>query len=241
MSRADLLRPLVAALRGKQFKPTVILLASTLLMATWKWLGSPAYYRDHLSPRLALWHNPEVTAVAYGFLACLFLLGVIPALIVKMVFREKLADYGVQLGHRARTFRTFLACAPVVLLVACVASKGPAIVGYYESHKSAGASPCMFGFHACMYMAFYLGWEFHFRGFLQFGLQESLGQANAVLIQVLASALLHIGTPVSEMYAAVVVGILWGILAFRTRSLLSGLLQHALLGISLDWFIIYGT
>lgn len=239
MSRLDLFRPLVAAVRGKQSKPTVILLASTLLMVTWRWLGSAEYYRDHLSPRLAFWGDAEATAAAYSFLACFLLLGVIPALIVKLVFGEKLADYGVQLGHRARTFRTFLACAPVVLFVAYLASEAPAIAEHYPINKGAGASPWMFAFHGCTYMAFYLGWEFHFRGFLQFGLRESAGQANAILVQVLASALLHVGAPVSEMYAAIVVGILWGILAFRTRSLLSGLLQHALLGISLDWFIIY--
>jgi len=34
-------------------------------------------------------------------------------------------------------------------------------------------------------------------------------------------------------------GVLWGVLAFRTRSLLFGLLQHALLGIALDYFLCY--
>jgi membrane protease YdiL (CAAX protease family) len=67
-----------------------------------------------------------------------------------------------------------------------------------------------------------------------------VGAANAVLIQVMASSLLHLGRPASETFGAIGAGVLWGVLAFRTRSLLSGLLQHALVGIALDWFICYG-
>ncbi len=64
-----------------------------------------------------------------------------------------------------------------------------------------------------------------------------MGATNALLVQVLASVLLHIGKPVSETYAAIAGGLLWGLLAYRTRSLFSGMLQHYLLGIALDWFI----
>ena len=90
------------------------------------------------------------------------------------------------------------------------------------------------------YGLFYMGWEFYFRGFLLFGLRDSLGAVNAVLVQTLASALLHIGSPAAESFGAVLAGLLWGVLALQTRSLLSGLGQHFLLGIALDAFICYG-
>lgn len=44
-------------------------------------------------------------AAYYQFGSCFLLLGVAPALIVKFVFRERLADYGVQLGNRLYTTR----------------------------------------------------------------------------------------------------------------------------------------
>ena len=69
---------------------------------------------------------------------------------------------------------------------------------------------------------FYLGWEFHFRGFLQFGLGGRLGPVNAILIQVMASSLLHIGKPPIETFAAIGGGVLWGVIAYRTQSLPSG-------------------
>jgi membrane protease YdiL (CAAX protease family) len=72
---------------------------------------------------------------------------------------------------------------------------------------------------------------------MQYGLRDSMGSVNALLVQVMASVTVHIGKPTGEIYGSIVGGLIWGILAFRTRSLLSGLLQHALLGILRDWFI----
>jgi membrane protease YdiL (CAAX protease family) len=226
-NRPETPHPLLAAFRGEQFKPTVILLVSPLLMLTWHYFGAPE-----------AWHDPAVGAV-YSFLACLLLLGVVPALIVKLVFRERLADYGVQLGNRVLSVRSFLLLAPACVLAAYLASCDPATRQVYPINKSAGSSPGAFGLHAITYLLFYVGWEFHFRGFLQFGLRDRLGAANALLVQVMASSLLHIGRSGVEAFAAVGGGILWGVIAYRTRSLLSGLLQHFLLGIALDWFICY--
>ena len=240
MNRLNLFRPFWHAFRGQQFKPTVILLVSPLLLVTWKYFGSPEYYLQRWSPRWALGDDPAATAAVYSFLACFLLMGAVPALIVKLVFREKLADYGVRWGDRLGTVRWFLMLAPLFVILGYLASRDPAFLEEHPVNKSAGTSASMFALHACTYPVFYLGWEFHFRGFLQFGLRKSMGDANAVLLQVLASVLFHIDKPAAETYGAVLGGILWGALAFRTRSLLAGLMLHFLLGISLDWFICYG-
>lgn len=239
MTLRGTLDPLLAAVRGKQLKPTVILLASSLLLMTWKYGGSPQYYLEHFAARFDPWNNRAFSAAAYSFVASLVLLGLVPAAIVRLGFREKLVDYGVGLGDRLRTVRSFLLCAPVFLLVAYVASRDPACREYYPINKGIGASAGMFAQHALLYVLFYLGYEFHFRGFLQFGLRESMGPTNALLVQVLASVLFHIGKPTGEAFGSILVGLLWGILAFRTRSLLSGTLQHFLLGITLDGLITF--
>ncbi len=74
---------------------------------------------------------------------------------------------------------------------------------------------------------------------MQHGLRQAIGYWPAILVQTMASTLAHLGRPVMETYAAIGAGIVWGVLAFRTQALLSGLLQHALLGIALDFFICY--
>jgi len=181
--------------------------------------------------------DPAATGAIYSMVACLLLLGVAPALLVTLVFRERLADYGVTLGDRVRTLRTAAILVPLFVLGGWVSSRDPAIAAVYPINPSAGR---MFAAHALAYLLFYVGWEFHFRGFLQFGLRGQLGPANALLVQVLASTLLHLGKPPAETFAAVAGGLLWGLLAYRTRSLLSGLLQHYALGLALDAFLCAG-
>jgi membrane protease YdiL (CAAX protease family) len=225
------------SLRGKQLKPPVIMAVSVLTVVTWKYFGDPGFYCRHLSGWF-VWHDDlPATAAVYSFLAGFMLMGVVPALIVKLVFRENLADYGVQFGHRVRTVRSFLVCAPVVVLIAYASTWDRTLADQYPLNRRAGDSSATFGLHALTYAFLYLGWEFQFRGFLQHGLRESMGNTNAVFVQVLASVLAHIGRPAIETYASILAGLFWGILAFRTRSLLSGLLQHYLLGISLDWLL----
>ncbi|MBN2474841.1 MAG: CPBP family intramembrane metalloprotease [Pirellulales bacterium] len=233
------LLPVIDAFRGDQLKPTIVLSTSVLLMLTWKYFGSPETYRDHLASWLPAGANEAAGAAAYSFVAAFLLLGVVPVLIVKLAFRERLADYGVQGGDRRGTILSFLILAPCFMLVAYLSSGDPAIRAEYPVNRSAGLSPPMFAFHACTYALYYLGWEFHFRGFLQFGLRGKLGDVNALWVQVMASSLLHIGKPSMETFGAIAGGVLWGALAYRTRSLLSGLLQHFLLGITLDWCICY--
>ncbi len=228
MSRFPMLQPVADSFRGRQLKPTVILLTAPLLLATWRYFC----YQDR-------WDDPATGAVC-SFLGCFVLMGLVPALIVKLVFRERLADYGVGLGIPGRTLRTFAFWGPVFVLAGYFASQDPAVLQQYPINPDAGGSPTAFGLHALTYLLYYLGWEFYFRGFMQFGLRETMGDANALLVQVLVSCLLHIGKPTGEIYGAILGGILWGMLAFRTRSLLSGTAQHLLLGLSLDWFICYG-
>lgn len=235
MSRFGFFDILAASFRARQFKPTVVLLVSMLTLVTWKYYCNPAYYLAHLSGWFVLKNDPKLTAAFYIFLGALVLLGLVPALVVKFVFREKLADYGIQLGDRVRTVRSFLLCAPVFVLIAYWTSLDPAYWTIYPFNPTLRRDD--FALHAVMYFLFYVGWEFHFRGFMQFGLRDSMGDASALWVQVLVSVVMHFDKPASEAYGAIFGAILWGVLAFRTRSLLSGTLQHATLGICLDWFI----
>ena len=51
---------------------------------------------------------------------------------------------------------------------------------------------------------------------------------------------LRIRKPANEAFGALWCGMLWGVLAFRNRSVLSGLVQRYVMAIGLDYFICYG-
>jgi membrane protease YdiL (CAAX protease family) len=89
-------------------------------------------------------------------------------------------------------------------------------------------------------LLYYTAWEFYFRGYLLFGLATRFGAANAILIQTISSALIHIGKPEGELIGSIVVGVLFGLIAWRTRSIWYVFLLHAAIGVATDLWIIYG-
>jgi membrane protease YdiL (CAAX protease family) len=130
--------------------------------------------------------------------------------------------------------------APVFAVGGWIGSFDPIIHAYNPINRGAGLSPTIFVSHAITYLGFYLGWEFLFRGFLQHGLRETVGDANAVIIQAMASCIAHLGRPTRELFFSLPASLYWGMIAFRTQSLLAGLVQHFMLGIVVDWFICFG-
>jgi membrane protease YdiL (CAAX protease family) len=231
------LQPLLDAFRGPQRKPTLILLSTPVLLLVWKYFCTP---EGLVAPAGPGWSERTASGPAVCFLGCFVLLGLIPALMVKLVFRERLSDYGIAPGIPGRTWAALGLLVPVFVLLAYLSARDPAIRVKFPIDRQACISAALFAQHAALYLLYYLGWEFFFRGFLLHGLRGSVGDANAVLIQALASALLHIGGPAAETFGSILGGLLWGVLALYTRSLLSGLIQHALLGLALDAFICFG-
>jgi membrane protease YdiL (CAAX protease family) len=163
-------------------------------------------------------------------------------LIVKFVFREKLSDYGVGWGDRARTLRSLFLLAPILFALGWASGLGDAGRAFYTVYPynpAAGVSWNALILHTISYFClYYFAWEFMFRGFLLRGLAPTTGFSTAVWIQVVISTALHFGHPASETFGCIAGGLLWGFLALRTRSIFAGWGQHALLGIALDWSLI---
>jgi membrane protease YdiL (CAAX protease family) len=212
-----------------------------VIVTTYRYFGDRTFYREHLAAHVVLFGDAALTAVLYSFVSCLLLLGLIPGTIVRLLFREPLRAYGAQVGDLRYGGRALLVMAPVMVAVSVVGAMTTDLRAEYPLYKGLATGPLsLFIGYAFAYLLYYLGWELFFRGFLQFGLRESLGDVNAILIQTLASCLAHLGKPAGEIYGAILAGIVWGIIAFRTRSILVVLLAHWLLGVSLDALISFG-
>jgi membrane protease YdiL (CAAX protease family) len=219
-----------------QARAVWVLALSPWLIGIWRYFLEPAFVQAALEKA---W-GPEISRGAGG-LAAMFgsfvLLGLIPALLVRCVFRETLGDYGWGLGNRFRTVRSFLIALPVAVGGAYVSSLNPDVAKMFPLNPRAGETVAWFALHTAAYLTYYIGWEFFFRGFMQSALTPAHGLVAAVLIQTMASALGHLGRLPDEMFVSILGGLVWGWLAQRTQSVISGMLQHALLGIGLDAFL----
>jgi len=224
------------SLSKDQSKPVIILLYTVLAASVWKYFAFPHFASKPVLDDFWLGATP--------LLAALILFGLIPMGIVKGVFREQLADYGLRIGIVHRTLRTFLLAVPVIVVIAVLMGHHSALHEVYPlnetirpQHTKIGID--LFMIHSICYLGYYFGWEFLFRGFIQQGLSERCGIPTAVLIQTMASTMLHYGHPAGEIFGAIIAGLVWGLIAYRTQSILSGFGQHALLGIVLDWVLIF--
>lgn len=224
---------------GENKKPTVILLLTPVVLTTWKYFGTKAFYLSDVAAQFALFDDPQRTAELYTFFSAFMLFGLLPLTVIKLVFKESFSSYGLQVGDWRFGLKTFLVLAPVFVLASYSSINNPDFLAEYPLFKGASASPSMFLSHAFSYLFFYIGWEIYFRGFMQFGLRQSLGDWQSILVQTALSCIVHIGKPTGEIYGSIIGALVWGIIAFRARSLLFIILLHWLLGVSLDFFICY--
>ena len=88
-----------------------------------------------------------------------------------------------------------------------------------------------------VYFIYYIGYEFIFRAYLQFGLKREemtkLGILLIIIIQTIITTLFHIGKPLTEIVAAAAVGPIFGYLTLRGKSFIwPVLIFHYLIGVA---------
>ena len=223
----------------ESWRAAAILLVSATTCSAWYYFGAAEFYQQRwqgLPPGTPV----RAAAAGYEMGAALVLLGLVPLLVGWALLGLQPRDLGLQLGRWRQCLLVFAVLAPFIVGISWNSAASPQIAAEYPINGDAGESIGAFLRHVAMQFAFYLGWELHFRGFLQFGVAPRMGREASCGVQVLASCLAHFGKPPLETFASILGGVWWGVHAFRCRTILGGLLQHWLLGASLDYFLAFG-
>jgi membrane protease YdiL (CAAX protease family) len=146
---------------------------------------------------------------------------IIPLGIVIFAFRRPVAEYGFTFGDRRAGLKlTALVIAIAAPLLWFVGRGDPSMIAYYSRQANAAAPLYTF--------LDLIGWEFFFRGFLLFGYAKYFG-SNALWIAAVPFALAHISKPAIETYSTIFGGLLFGLIAWRSKSFVYPFLIH--------WFI----
>jgi uncharacterized protein len=226
-------RPLCTS---EQVKPTVVLIFAALVPALHRCFGSMEFARLNF-PGVS-----DYGSVFYMFGAAFLLMGVLPFLTIRFIFHESAKDYGLRLGD----WHSGLALAVLLFILISIlmlypSSQTAEMRSFYPFDKSAGDSLGSFlRLELSRGLFFYTAWEFFFRGFLLFGLRDQFGDWGAICIQTIPSCLWHIGLPTGEILASILAGIVFGIIALRTRSIFWVFWLHFLIGTATDFFIVTG-
>ena len=156
----------------------------------------------------------------------IFLFLVVPAILVRVVFRERLRDYGLNLAIKRQHWWLYLGMFAVVfpiVLYAATRTDFQAVYPFYRGAFQATAGAILAWEIA--YLAQFFALEFFFRGFLVLGLGRVIGRAS-IWLAMIPYCMIHYHKPPLEAFAAIVAGVVLGEVAYRTRSIAGGVIVH---------------
>lgn len=165
----------------------------------------------------------------------------IPALLVRYGFRERIRDSGLETkGFREHAWIYGLSYVVVLVCVIFVARNDEHFRTYYPFYHRANRSWLDFGAWEVLYAAQFFSLEFFFRGFWLKAMKSSLG-SYAIFAMVVPYCMIHFGKPFPETLAAIFAGLVLGTLSMKTRSIWSGFLIHVSVAISMDLAALMAT
>jgi membrane protease YdiL (CAAX protease family) len=178
--------------------------------------------------------NISLIEYFYWFISDFFTLLIIPVLIVKLILKEKLNNYGFQVGD----YKTGLKYSSLFILfmipLIWVVSGSQSFASTYPHLQMARSNWSIFILYETGMLIYMMAWEFIWRGYMLFGLKEKFGY-YAILIQMIPFLILHNGKPVLETFGAIFGGIALGILAWRTTSFYYCVIIHMAVMFTIDF------
>ncbi len=177
-------------------------------------------------------------AVISHYLLVFFFFFVLPAIIIKFVFKEKLKEYGFNFKNFNKGIKFIIIVLPILVALIWFSSFQKEFQTEYPLSKEVIGVLHKFVIIEIVYLFYYIGWEFLFRGFVLFGLEKKLGLWLAIMIQTIPSTLLHYTKPSGEIILSLIAGFVLGYYVLKYRSVSFAIIIHWIAGIMMDSFVI---
>lgn len=220
-------------IRNEQFHGMVILGYATLTVIILEYFGRPEFFRSQF-PGLVREHfglYPQLWWAIWTFV--LFLL--VPAVIVKTVFKERLRDYGINLKIKRQYYAIYLGLFLIALPLVIYTSTRADFRAIYPFFRGAFSAPVSdIVIWETAYLSSFVALEFFFRGFLVLGLEKNFGKL-AIWVALVPYVMLHFHKPTLEAFGAIFTGLVLGELAQRSRSILGGAFVHVAVASTMDF------
>lgn len=244
------IRRLVQDFLGLDRCTLAILVTVPVVLTMLEYYGLPWHYtrfverRGHIvanrPPPFAEWLEGltlpgplELQRYVWWGLACLVLLVVVPSLVAAAV-RLSPRDIGLRLRGTGRDARTYLLLYLVFLPVIWLVSLRPDFQHTYPFYKPRGGElGTNFLAFEIVYCLQFFAIEYFFRGFIVLGLRPRLGAAS-VLVMLAPYCMIHYYKPFPEAMGAIGAGLVLGLLAWRTGTIVYGWFLHYAVALSMD-------
>lgn len=209
-----------------------VLLVSAVLVILQMQFGDRALFRRHFADAFSSpWRELLPWGWWFGMQGILGFL--IPVGILMGVFRLKAAEIGIGLGDWRLALWLMAAYLPLVVIGTWVLSSGDAFLTQYPHYSPAARDWKLFAIYHAFFLAYWVGWEYLWRGFVLFGTAPRLG-VLAIVVQAVPFAVLHFNKPFPEALLSLVGGVALGALVWRCRSFWIAVPIHAAQMLILD-------
>ncbi|MEM1042338.1 MAG: CPBP family intramembrane glutamic endopeptidase [Bacteroidota bacterium] len=226
-----LLREQVA---GIDRQAAVVLVAAAALVILHSQIGSRGFFRETFAETVAPEHL-GLGSWAWRFVTQGVLGFVVPVALLVVFFKRKPSEIGLGLGDWRLASLIGGLYVPVVALGTWVLSADPAFQSTYPHLRTASADWQTFVLYELLYIFYWIGWEYLWRGFVLFGTAPAFGYL-AVVVQTVPFAILHVGKPAAEAYLSILGGLALGALVWRCRSFWIAVPLHAVQMLLIDLF-----
>lgn len=229
-------RPFFFPFRETSKRLLIIWIAAAVLLVLHLYEGNEKFFLKHLAGDMEQGEWLKWYMYLYKHICSLIFFAVIPLMLITLVLKERAADFGFQVGDWKFGLKATLISMVVMLGPMYISSRNPEFREFYPLTTLANDSWGLFGLWGLTYLPHYIGWECMFRGFLGMGLKKEMGAFQAMMVQVVATTILHIGKPEGETWSTIPAGIYMGLLTYRTGSVLWAILFHFYVGMMNTWF-----
>ena len=226
------LRTALASMSPATWQAVVVLLAATVLVLLQLQVGGRSVYRGMDNP--LGFADPELGAWAWWFGMQGVTGFVVPVLILLAVLRWRPRQAGLGLGDWKLAVGLTVPYLVLVVIGTWVLSDGADFRSQYPHYLPAKFDWTALAIYEGLFLFYWIGWEYLWRGFVLFGTAPAVGAPLAIVIQTVPFAILHAEKPVAEAYLSVLGGVALGALVWRCRSFWIAVPLHAAQMLILD-------
>lgn len=217
-----------------RFKTAMVCITAALCLTMAHYLGKSPW--DGFLPDLP----PRFAQMTWWALSVILFYLWVPAVIIKVILRERLRDHGMRLQFPVNELPIYGGLLAIVLVLVGIFSATDAFQVKYPFYSPSLGEPLwpLFWIWEALYVLQFVAVEFFFRGFLLHGTKARLG-FSAVYVSMIPYCLVHFGKPLPETLGAIVAGIVLGVFSLKSRSIAPGILLHCGVALGMDLIVLW--
>lgn len=212
---------LTESIKSLSFKESFIFISVAIITFVSINYASPNFFR-----RVFDTSDDKFYSTLYWFSADGFLMFILPIILIPLVLKGKLSDYGFRIGDFKFGLKSSVLFIVVMLPFLWIASGSESFAKTYPQGGPFVRENIEVLLYYELFVGFYMfAWEFFWRGYMMFGLKEKFGY-YAIFIQMIPFFILHRGKPEIETFASIFAGLILGVQAWRANSFLYCFIVH---------------